>query len=89
MEAGLPENILHPLTFEVISHRYTTRAKNVIMEVFPDTTLPMQDEDRSYKYGQFGYGKYVYTKQDIAEIVAFFSNETDSIFNNKIIKYII
>lgn len=89
LEASLPENILHPLTFEVISHRYTTRAKNVIMEVFPDTTLPMQDEDRSYKYGQFGYGKYVYTKQEIAEIIAFFSNEIESIFKNKIIKYII
>lgn len=46
-----------PITFEVISHRYTTRAKNVINEVFPDNTLPMNDDERKYKYGQFGYGK--------------------------------
>jgi len=85
----LPENLLHPITFEVISHRYTTRAKNVILEVFPDTELPMKDEDRSYKYGQFGYGKFVYSKEEIAEIVAFFHQEIETIFPNKIIKYVI
>jgi spore photoproduct lyase len=86
---SLPEQILHPITFEVISHRYTTRAKNVITEVFPDTQLPMKDEERSYKYGQFGYGKYVYTKQQLAEITNFFNQEIEAIFKNKIIKYII
>lgn len=86
---SLPKNILHPLTFEVISHRYTTRAKNIILEAFPNTELPMNNEDRTYKYGQFGYGKFVYNKQDIEEIKYFFSNEIESIFHNKIIKYII
>lgn len=86
---ALPENIIHPLTFEVISHRYTSRAKNVILEAFPDTTLPMNDEDRTFKYGQFGYGKYVYTKEQLAEIKEFFNSEIDNIFTNKIIKYII
>jgi spore photoproduct lyase len=86
---ALPENIIHPLTFEVISHRYTSRAKNVILEAFPDTTLPMNDEDRTFKYGQFGYGKYVYTKEQLAEMKEFFNNEIDNIFTNKIIKYII
>src|SRR3712207_8832628 len=44
------------IIFEVISHRYTTKAKNRILEIFPETTLPMEDEDRKFKYGQFGYG---------------------------------
>ncbi len=86
---SLPNQLYHPLTFEVISHRYTTRAKNVITEVFPDTSLPMKDEDRTYKYGQFGYGKYVYPKSDLSEITAFFQEEIDSIFDYKEIKYII
>jgi spore photoproduct lyase len=85
----LPKQLPHPVTFEVISHRYTTRAKNVITEVFPDTKLPMNDEERSYKYGQFGYGKYVYSKQQLTELAYFFNREIDTIFTNKVIKYII
>lgn len=85
----LPEQLFYPLTFEVISHRYTTRAKNIITEVFPQTTLPMNDKDRKYKYGQFGYAKFVYPKQEIDEIKQFFSIEIENIFVNADIKYII
>lgn len=85
----LPENLIKPITFEIISHRYTPRAKNIILEVFPETTLPMVDEERKYKYGQFGYGKYVYTKEQLAEMKEFFTTEINSIFNNAVIKYII
>lgn len=85
----LPGDIKHPLTFEIISHRYTTRAKNVINEVFPDHQLPMNDEERTYKYGQFGYGKFVYPKGELAEMAAFFQLEIDTIFDNKKILYII
>lgn len=85
----LPEDIAYPITFEVISHRYTTRAKNIILEAFPKTTLPMIDEDRTFKYGQFGYGKYVYGKEQIAEMKGFFEMEINNIFRNKEIKYII
>ncbi len=50
--------------FEVISHRFTRRAKGNILEVFPDTSLPMsEDESRSYKYGQFGYAN-LYIKKN-------------------------
>lgn len=89
LKTQLPKNMSYPITFEVISHRYTTRAKNIILEVFPDTGLPMNDDDRTYKYGQFGYGKFVYTKEQIAEIKDFFTTVIESTFENKIIKYII
>jgi spore photoproduct lyase len=85
----MPRNLKNPLTFEVISHRYTARAKNTILEVFPETTLPMSDEERSYKYGQFGYGKFVYTKEQLQEMKDFFNSEIESIFEDKVIKYII
>jgi len=43
------------ISFEIISHRFTARAKNTIMSVYPSTTLPMDESQRKYKYGQFGY----------------------------------
>lgn len=85
----MPKDLKHPVIFEVISHRYTTRAKNIILEVFPETTLPMSDEERTYKYGQFGYGKFVYTKEQLLEMKEFFQTEIESIFENNVIKYII
>lgn len=89
LKKELPEETPYPITFEVISHRYTTRAKNVILQAFPDTFLPMNDDERTYKYGQFGYGKFVYGKEELREIKDFFTGEIESIFQNKIIKYII
>lgn len=85
----LPNEFNEQIIFEVISHRYTTKAKNRILEIFPETTLPMIDEDRKFKYGQFGYGKYVYTKEQLAEMKDFFILEIKDIFPNSIIKYVI
>ena len=89
LKETLPENLKHTLTFEVISHRYTTRAKNIITQVFPDTTLPMNDEERKYKYGQFGYGKYIYDKDTLDDMKAFFKETISNIFPDSFIKYII
>jgi len=85
----LPKDLKFPVTFEIISHRYTTIAKNRILNVFPETELPMNDEDRKFKYGQFGYGKYVYPKESIDEIKQFFKKEIEELFRNKEVKYII
>ncbi len=56
------------ISFELITHRYTERAKNIIEEIYPKTKLPMNNEARQFKYGQFGYGKYVYPKEQMQEI---------------------
>lgn len=85
----LPKDLNFPVTFEIISHRYTTTAKNIILKVFPETKLPMNDEERKFKYGQFGYGKYVYKKENLDEIKEFFISEIESLFINKEIKYVI
>ena len=45
----LPKDFDKQIIFEVISHRYTTKAKNRILEIYPDTLLPMNEEDRKYK----------------------------------------
>ncbi len=89
LHTTLPKNIDKPIGFEVISHRYTTKAKNTILKVFPETTLPMNDDERKYKYGQFGYGKFVYNKEELQEMKEFFQLQLDKKFKNKDIKYII
>ena len=49
----------------------------------------MNEEDRKYKYGQFGYGKYVYTKEQLDDMKDFFKTEIKAVFPNSIIKYVI
>lgn len=85
----LPENLKYPVTFEVISHRYTTVAKNRILEIFPESKVPMKEEERKFKFGQFGYGKYLYPKESLDEIKEFFKEEIEALFDNKEVKYII
>jgi spore photoproduct lyase len=85
----LPKDLGFPVTFEVISHRYTTVAKNRILQIFPESKLPMEDEQRKFKFGQFGYGKYVYPKESLEEIKEFFKSDIEELFSNKEVKYII
>lgn len=85
----LPKDFNQSIIFEVISHRYTTKAKNRINEIYPETTLPMNDDNRKFKYGQFGYGKYVYSKEELDDIKDFFKKEIKEIFPDSFIKYVI
>lgn len=89
LKERLPHSLSYPVTFEVISHRYTTAAKNRILQIFPETTLPMNEEARSFKYGQFGYGKYLYPKEVLTEIKQFFRQQIEQIFPHHELKYII
>ncbi len=76
-------------TFELITHRFTQKAKSNIEKVFPNSTLPMDEKERQYKYGQFGYGKWVYPKETMAEIKDFFQNQIAQAFPKSQIKYIV
>jgi spore photoproduct lyase len=77
------------LSFEIISHRYTTRAKNIIHTIYPHTSLPMDDDKRQYKYGQFGYGKYIYPHEQMQEIKDFFIHNIKAFFPHASLNYII
>ncbi len=77
------------ITFELISHRFTARAKKRILEVFPATTLPMEEEKRKFKYGQFGYGKYVYPKETMEELKSLFHREIATYFPAATIEYLV
>ncbi|GAA0744577.1 spore photoproduct lyase [Clostridium oceanicum] len=77
------------IKFEVISHRFTKRAKQNILDIFPSTLLPMEEEERKFKYGQFGYGKYIYKDQDLNDMKDFFKNNIIKYFGEESINYII
>jgi spore photoproduct lyase len=62
-----------PVSFEFITHRFTQRAKSQILSVFPQSALDMDETRRRFKYGQFGYGKYVYPPDTMAELKDFFT----------------
>ncbi len=89
VKKSLPNSLKYPVSFEVISHRYTSTAKKRILQIFPETNLPMNDEERKFKYGQFGYGKYVYSNESMEDIKQFFNDELKNLYENIEIKYII
>lgn len=77
------------LSLEFISHRFTARAKTNILGVFPNSSLPMAEEERKFKYGQFGYGKYVYQPEEILEMKEFFLAQANIYFPAARIEYFI
>lgn len=85
----LPDVSPHPITFEVITHRFTPTAKEIIGQVFPESTLPMNEEERVYKRGQFGYGKFTYAKEDMRKVKAFFQEEIAAVFPDSDLQYIV
>lgn len=77
------------LTFELITHRFTKRAKETIREVYPDTSLDLDEDARTFKYGQFGYGKYVYPPELMREIREYFNNLTEEYFPGARVEYLV
>jgi spore photoproduct lyase len=76
-------------TFEFITHRFTAKAKNIILKIFPETELEMKEETRKYKYGQFGYGKYVYHEELFQEIKSFLTSLVEQYFPASRIEYFV
>jgi len=85
----IKETIKGDVIFEVISHRFTKRAKENIISIFPKTLLPMDEELRKFKFGQFGYGKYIYKDNELNEYKNFFKNHITELFGENAINYII
>jgi DNA repair photolyase len=77
------------LSLEFITHRFTVRAKSNILKIFPETSLPMAEDSRKYKFGQFGYGKYIYQQNEMDELKDFFLNLTNKHFPGAGIEYFI
>lgn len=64
--SGLPEGT----TLEFVTYRFTESAKSLILARRPGSRLPMSEDDRLFKMGRFGYGKYVYPAEKLAQAKA-------------------
>ncbi len=70
---SVPEGVAP--TFELITHRFTARSKRIIEQVYPGTEVPLDVDEREFRFGQFGYGKYVYPRHVMDEIREFFETQ--------------
>lgn len=71
----LPVEATKDLTFEMIQHRFTRTAKNIIEKRYPKTKLEMDEEKRKYKWGKYGKGKYVYKDEQANALREFITEQ--------------
>uniref|UniRef100_UPI0035CBB28F spore photoproduct lyase family protein n=1 Tax=uncultured Amnibacterium sp. TaxID=1631851 RepID=UPI0035CBB28F len=63
------------LTAEVITHRFTPSSKQVLEGWYPRTKLEMDESARSVKRSKFGGVKYVYPRETMQRLRAWFEQE--------------
>jgi spore photoproduct lyase len=75
------------LTFELISHRFTSTSKQVLTQWYPNTRLDMDESSRSLKRNKFGGSKYVYDTDTMKALRRFFEQEIARRFPNAKLLY--
>lgn len=75
------------LSAELITHRFTPGSKEVLLGWYPKTTLDLREEARSQKRTKFGTFKYVYPKDSMAEMHAWFSETLNEVLPSARILY--
>ncbi|MGO4494674.1 spore photoproduct lyase [Paenibacillus sp. 2RAB27] len=83
----LPAEATHDLTFEMIQHRFTKTAKNIIEKRYPKTKLEMDEEKRKYKWGKYGKGKYVYKDEQATALREYITEQIFEKFPQAKIEY--
>ena len=66
--ANLPD-LTPELTFELISHRSSAKAKQIILERFPRCRLDLDEASRHIKYGRYGRKKFVYPAGEFNQLM--------------------
>jgi len=89
LQAGLSPGARAGLTFEFITHRFTARAKTNILDIFPRTGLPLNETERRYKFGQFGYGKYIYPAEVFEEVKNYMYRQVEQFFPQARVEYFV
>lgn len=84
---SLPKPAHKGLTFELIQHRFTKTAKSVIEKRYPKSKLEMEIEQRKYKWGRWGQGKYVYPDEKAEALRMFISERIFETFPDAAIDY--
>ncbi len=67
------------LTVELITHRFTRKSRDVLLEWYPRTQLEMAEDLRRQKRGKFGAVKYVYPTPAMNELKSWFNREVDAV----------
>ncbi len=80
-------NIECDLTFELITHRFTPKSKEVLQTWYPNSKLDLSNENRSQKRNKFGGVKYVYERDTMNELKDFIQTEIDTRFPKAKILY--
>lgn len=83
----LPPEAKEDLTFELIQHRFTKTAKNIILQRYPRTKLEMDEDKRKVKYGRYGRAKYVYPTEEAAELESHLRELLNTYFPEARIEY--
>ena len=63
------------LTAEIITHRFTPGSKDVLLEWYPRTKLEMDEGSRTQKRSKFGGVKFVYPRETMTQMRAWFTEE--------------
>ncbi|MBW9152735.1 spore photoproduct lyase [Clostridium estertheticum] len=75
------------ISFELIQHRFTKAAKELIVQRFKNTKLDMDEEKRLLKWGPYGKFKYIYKKPESEEIKNYISELINNNFDLAIVEY--
>ena len=75
------------LTFELITHRFTPKSKEVLQTWYPNSKLDLESDNRSQKRNKFGGVKYVYHKDTMTELKEFIEAQIESNFPQAEILY--
>ena len=68
------------LTFELITHRFTPKSKEVLRSWYPKSQLDLEESGRSQKRNKFGGVKYVYPKDTMTDLKAFIQTQITTRF---------
>lgn len=75
------------LTFELITHRFTPGSRDVLLNWYPKTTLPLDPSERAEKRTKFGGVKYVLPPETMRSLRRFFEREIAARFPHSPILY--
>lgn len=81
------EDYNEEISFELIQHRFTKAAKELIVQRFKNTKLDLTEEKRQLKWGPYGKFKYVYKKPDSEEMKKYISELINNNFHHATIEY--
>lgn len=80
-------NIDCNLTFELITHRFTPKSKEVLQTWYPNSKLDLEETNRSQKRNKFGGVKYVYDRDTMLELKEFIQTQITNKFPQAQILY--